>query len=178
MTATWDTTQNAFEKRHGFGPLARAITKINGSQVTLHFGPQVNTENFDQVLAHELVHVIVHQKYKDAIPKWLEEGLANHLANNKKVDYAWLARQPFPKDVKDLADPFATTTKLGNSPAKVRYRYIASQAFAEMLQKQCNLETLIRLSVQRKMEDYMRTYCEITDLNKAFRKWVKRKAKT
>jgi hypothetical protein len=58
----------------------------------------------------------------------------------------------------------------------VLYRYKASQAFAEMLAGKCDLQNLIRLSVERKMEDYMATYCEIKDLNQAFRDWVKKKA--
>src|SRR5690606_18961288 len=102
--------------------------------------------------------------------KWLEEGLANHLSKMQPVDYKWLAQQPFPNDVRELAHPFKGDATL------VSYRYKASQAFAEMLNKKCDLQNLIRLSVQRKMEDYMRTYCEIKDLNKAFQDWVKKKA--
>jgi hypothetical protein len=141
----------------------------NGT-ASVHLGPDVNDKNFDDVFGHEMVHVIVFQKYKDSIPKWLEEGLANHLAKRGNVDYKWLAKQPFPDDVREMAHPFK------GSAALISYRYMASQAFAEMLQKKCELENLIRLSVQRKMEDYMRTYCEIKDLNVAFRDWVKKKA--
>src|SRR5690606_14376126 len=111
-------------------------------------------------------------KYKSAIPKWLEEGLANHLSRAKKVDYRWLASQPFPEDVRDLAHPFK------GDASQVSYRYKASQAFAEMLDKKCDLQNLIRLSVERNMEDYIRRYCEIPDLNLAFREWVKKQAGT
>ena len=69
-----------------------------------------------------------------------------------------------------MAHPFS------GAAADVRYRYKASQAFAEMLAKKCDLEELIRLSVTRKMEDYMKSYCEIKDLNAAFHDWVKKKA--
>lgn len=178
ITANWYQNQNSFEKAHAFGPLARAVTKTAGTTASLHFGPSVNTQNFDQVFAHELVHVIIHQKYKGSIPKWLEEGLANHLARKSKVNYQWLAKQDFPQDVRDLADPFSASSHLPKSPKDVRYRYMASQAFAEMLEKKCDLENLIRLSVQRKMENYMRTYCEIQDLNQAFRDWIKSQAKS
>ncbi|MGE4132389.1 MAG: hypothetical protein AB7F86_12175 [Bdellovibrionales bacterium] len=159
-----------FAKAHSLGPMALAVTQTGTGEAVVQIGPSVTSENFDGVLAHELVHVIAFQKYKTAIPKWLEEGLANHLAKMQKVDYKWLAAQPFPPDVKELAHPMRGST------SEISYRYKASQAFAEMLDKKCDLENLIRLSVERKMEDYMRTYCEIPDLNEAFRAWVKKKA--
>ncbi len=166
----WYPTQAEFEKVHSFGPLALAVTKHDETTATMHIGPQVTDKNFDETFGHEMVHVIVFQKYKDSIPKWLEEGLANHFSRTEKVDYKWLASQPFPEDVHQLAHPFNGTA------ADIRYRYRASQAFAEMLAKKCDLEVLIRLSIQRKMEDFMKTYCEINDLNAAFREWVKKKA--
>jgi hypothetical protein len=167
---SWHSTEADYEKVQSFGPQSLAVTKY-GDQASIDIGPQVTDSNFDEVFGHELVHVIVFQKYKGAIPKWLEEGLANYFSASGKVDYAWLAKQPFPADVHELAHPFH------GSASEVSYRYKASQAFADMLAKKCDLEELIRLSVTRKMEDYMRTYCEITDLNAAFRKWVQDKAK-
>ncbi len=166
----WYSTPEDFDRAHGMGPLAAAVTKQSGGVTTVHMGPTVTTKNFDEIFGHELVHVIINQKYKDAIPKWLEEGLANHLAMRGKVDYKWLASQPYPEDVRELAHPFK------GSFALISYRYKASQALAEMLAKKCDLENLIRLSVQRKMEDYIVTYCEIKDLNVAFKDWVKKKA--
>lgn len=163
----WHATEESFIKVKGLG---RAMAKHLDGVSSIHLGPTINSNNFDEVFGHELVHVIVEQKYKGAIPKWIEEGLANHLANMKPVNYQWLVKQPFPDDVKDLAHPFK------GSPELVSYRYKASQAFAEMLNKKCDLQNLIRLSVQRKMEDYMRTYCEIKDLNQAFKDWVKTQA--
>ena len=159
-----------YEGVHKLGAGAVAVAMFAGGEASVHLGPDVTDKNFDDVFGHEMVHVIVFQKYKDAIPKWLEEGLANHLAKRGNVDYKWLASQPFPDDVREMSHPFK------GSAALISYRYMASQAFAEMLQKKCELENLIRLSVQRKMEDYMRTYCEIKDLNAAFRDWVKKKA--
>ncbi len=167
----WYLTEGEFMKAHGLGPQAIAVTKLFEGVSSIHMGPLVNTKNFDAVFGHELVHVIVNQKYKGAIPKWLEEGLANHLAKRGKVDYRWLAKQPFPEDVRGLAHPFQGSSSL------INYRYMASQAFAEMLEKKCDLENLIRLSVQRKMEDYLVTYCGIKDLNLAFKDWVLKKSK-
>lgn len=160
-----------FEKAQSLGPLALALTKTENGVTTVHLGPRVTNANFDEVFGHELVHVIIVQKYKDAIPKWLEEGLANHLAARGKVDYHWLARQPFPAEITELAHPFK------GSAASISYRYKASQALAEMLQKKCELENLIRLSVRREMEKYIKTYCGIQDLNAAFKEWVNTQAK-
>lgn len=165
----WYKTQADFDKVHDYGPQALAVTKYSGGAPSIHLGPRVNEQNFDETFGHELVHVIVFQKYKGSIPKWLEEGLANHLSSVSKVDYKWLAQQTFPEDVRHLAHPFRGTAR------GVVYRYKASQAFAEMLNKKCDLQNLIRLSVERKMEDYIATYCEIKDMNKAFRDWVKSK---
>ena len=159
--------QNEFERKHGLGPLPRAVTVKRPNKQEIFLGPQVNQENFDWIFGHELVHIIIYQKYKDAIPKWLEEGLANHLAKKiDKIDYKWLASKPFPKDVRQMNHPLSGTKE------DVIYHYTASQALAEMLEKKCDLENLIRLSVERKMENYIETYCEIKDLNKAFKEWV------
>jgi hypothetical protein len=115
--------------------------------------------------------VVVAQKYKSSIPKWLEEGLANHLSRNGSVDYKSLAKQPLPADINELAHPFKGNASL------IGHRYMASQALAEMLDKKCNLEELIRLSFKRQMETYIANTCEINDLNAAFRDWVTKKAK-
>lgn len=166
----WYLNRQEFEKSHSLGAQASAVTKLVNEISTISLGPSVINDNFDAIFGHELVHVIINQKYKEAIPKWLEEGLANHLAKRGLVNYKWLSQQPFPTDVRDLAHPFKGDLQL------ISYRYMASQALAEMLQKKCELENLIRLSVQRKMEDYIVTYCQIKDLNLAFREWVKRQA--
>jgi hypothetical protein len=166
----WYHDQIEFEKVHGLGPMAAAVTQHKGGTSAVHMGPTISDANFDELFGHELVHVIIQQKYKGAIPKWLEEGLANHLAKRGKVDYKWLSQQPLPQDVKELAHPFKGQKK------DILYSYKASQALAEMLDKKCGLENLIRLSVERKMENYIVTYCEIKDLNLAFRDWVKKRA--
>jgi len=163
----WYKDEASFQKSHRLGPGARAVT--NKSTGVIHMGPSVTTAEFDSVFGHELVHVILGQKYKDAVPGWVEEGLANHLAKHGRVDYRWLAGQPFPEDVRKLAHPFTGTV---SSP---RYHYQASQALAEMIAKKCDMANLLRLSVGMKMDNYLNTYCEIKDLNADFRKWVKSK---
>lgn len=164
---------DSFTKAHNLGPFVTAVTVSNSGGSTVHLGPKVTNDNFDQVFSHELVHVIIYQKYKDAIPKWLEEGLANHLAKKKKVDYKWLASKTLPEDVtKALVHPLNT-----KSFDDAVFRYKASQALAEMLSKKCDLRILLQLSVERKMENYIKTYCEIKDLNATFKEWVAKKAK-
>ena len=159
-----------FQKSHSLGPNAIAVTTGQGETVSMYLGPLVTNQEFDEVFGHELTHVIVLQKYKGAIPPWFEEGLANHYGGHPKVDYKWMARQTPIADVKLLAHP------MRGSVSDIRYRYKASQALAEMLDKKCELENLIRLSVQRKMEDYIVTFCEIPDLNVAFKAWVSKQA--
>lgn len=168
----WYFNEADYVRAQSLGPLAMAVTEIRGDTAKVHLGPLVTNAEFDAVFGHELVHVIVGQKYKDSIPKWLEEGLANHLAKRGTVDYKWLAKQDLPSDVLQLAHPF------NGSAASIGMRYRASQALAELLDKKCGLDNLIRLSVQRKMENYIQTYCDIKDLNVAFRDWVKKKATT
>lgn len=167
----WYSNVDDFIKNHSLGPQAIAVTRSANDKTTVHLGPKVNKKNFSQIFGHELVHVIIYQKYRGAIPKWLEEGLANHLSKTEKVDYSWLAKQKFPADVTSLAHP------LTGSASQVNYRYKASQALAEMLDKKCKLERLIQLSVERKMENYIKTFCEIDDINAEFKKWVLKKAK-
>lgn len=164
INVVWYTDQAAFEKDHGLGPYARAVSHKNLNLIRL--GPKVNNENFDQVFGHELTHIISYQKYKEAIPKWLEEGLANHLTKNAKVDYKWLASRPLPDDVRSLIHP------MKGDIDDIRYSYQASQALAEMISKKCDLTNLLRLSVGHGMDAYLKTYCEIPDLNEAYRKWI------
>lgn len=167
IEAHWYADTASFQKAHSLGPAAMAVTRKSDN--TIHLGPSVTQENFDSVFGHELVHIILGQKYKDAVPKWLEEGLANYIAKYGKVDYSWLAKQKFPEDVRTLTHPYS------GAAARIHYHYVASQALAEMIAKKCDLPNLLRLSVEKNMEDYLSTYCEIKDLNAEFRKWVKAK---
>lgn len=160
----WYFDAEKFAHSHSLGSTTLAYSRRSDNSV--HLGPKVNRDNFGPVLGHELVHVILFQKYQEAVPKWLEEGLANHLARFGKVDYTWLKQQPFPKDVRTLVHPSR------GSVLDVRYNYLASQALIEMISAKCDLTNLLRLSVERKLEDYLDTYCEIKDLNLSFKKWV------
>jgi hypothetical protein len=168
ITVHFYKDQDSFLQAQHLGNGVLAVT--NKATNTVHIGPKVGSADFDSVFGHELVHVILAQKYKQAIPPWVEEGLANHLAKHGKVDYKWLSTQPFPDDVRRLSHPF---TGIVSSP---RYHYQASQALAEMIAKKCDMTNLLRLSVGEKMDTYIDTYCEIKDLNAEFKAWVKKKA--
>lgn len=158
--------QKAFEAAHGLGPTVRAAAKRADQSVYL--GPKVDDGNFDGVFGHELVHVVVFQKYKDAIPKWLDEGLANHVSRKEPVDFAYLASRPG-RDIAKMDHPFEG----GEDP---KYVYQASTAVMQMIAERCSLKDLLQLSVGRKLEDYLKTYCEISQLSSDFHAWVKKKA--
>jgi hypothetical protein len=163
----WYTEENNFVSAHGMSPTLVAFSKKVAN--TIHLGPKIDAKNFDQIFAHELVHLVAYQKYKQAIPEWLEEGLANYVGKFGKVNYQWLKEKPFPNDVTELSHP------LKGSESDIHYRYVASQALTEMLAKKCDFKNLLRLSVGRKMEDYIKTYCGIKDLNASFQSWVREK---
>ena len=167
------TDQAAFRRAHGFDDTVLAFTIKPENSVSI--GPRVTTADFDPVFGHELVHVILYQKYKGAVPGWLEEGLANYLVKYGRVDYAWLATRP-DRDVTSLAHPFGG----GGGrvwPGGARYAYQASQALMEMIATHCEVTALVGMSVGKKLEDYLPTMCGIDDLNAEFRKWVARKAR-
>jgi len=170
VEVTWYPDAASFAQANKLGPSAIAITRRSDSSV--HLGPQVENDNFDQVFAHEMVHVISQQKYKGAIPNWLEEGLANHLSHYGGVDYAWLARQTPIGDVTELVHPFT------GSATRTKYIYMASQALAEMISAKCDITELLRMSVKRKLENYLGTICDIHNLNASFKAWIASKAGT
>lgn len=164
----WYQDQSAFEKAHDLGSSAMAVSLRGQNKVLL--GPKVNEANFNQVFGHELVHVISAQKYKQAIPSWLEEGIANFISKNGKVNYKALLNYEF-SDVNDLSHPLRGTANMVSS------RYQASQALTEMIASKCEFRNLLRLSVGRKMEDYLKNICRISDINAEFKNWVKAKAR-
>jgi hypothetical protein len=155
------------------------------SDGTVSLSPQVKENEFDGVLTHELTHVVVNQKYRQAIPDWLEEGLANFISQKVAkrlggrgrgvVDYAWLAQQS--------ADSY---TELGHplgegkdgTITRVRYRYAASTALMEMIASHCDVFDLMQLALGRRMEPYLKNTCELTDVDAALRAWVAAKSKT
>ena len=139
INVIWYNDESAFERVHGFGPSVLAFARRSDN--TVHVGPRVNTANFDGVFGHELVHIIVYQKYKDAIPPWLDEGLANYAANRVNIDYAWLASQPIP-DIHTLTHPFNATHSSGEVTVSARYHYMASTALMEMLASHCDIHDL------------------------------------
>jgi hypothetical protein len=171
IKVTFFADQRAFLKAHGLDDSVLAYTIKPKNLVGI--GPRVTPANFDPVFGHELVHVILYQKYKDAVPGWLEEGLANYTVKYGKVDYPWLASLP-ERDFSSLTHPFSAGGKMGAGGP--RYAYQASQALMEMIATHCDIKDLVTMSVGKKLESYLPTLCEITDLNGEFRKWIKRKA--
>lgn len=164
----WYSDPQVFQRAHGLGPTVLAAAKPQDGSV--HMGPKVNASNFHQLFSHELTHVIVAQKYKSAIPKWLEEGLANYVGGMNHVDYAFLKSQGTPR-VQSLTHAF-------RGSVSSKYHYAASTAVMEMIAAKCSIKDLLQLSVGKNLETYLKTYCEIPDLDAAFGQWVSQKAKT
>jgi hypothetical protein len=169
ITVQWYGDQAQFEVVHGFG--ASVLAFARRSDGTVHVGPRVTTADFDSVFGHELVHVILGQKYKEAIPKWLEEGLANYIAKRGDVDYAWIATR-LPPDLRAMGHPYRAVSSDGDS---ARAHYQVSRAAVEMIASRCRLDDLLQLSVGKSLDAYLGTYCGISDLNADFRKWVDRR---
>lgn len=170
----WHSNEEDFAKAHGLnvpagsGSVVMAVSKKN--QNAIHIGPRVDASTFDGVFGHELGHIIIYQKYKEAIPNWLEEGLCNFAAKPSLVDYKWLSKQTA-LDVRTLGHPF------GKSIATPRYHYMASTAAMELLASKCGIHDLLQLSVGQKLEGYLSTFCQISDLNSELKKWVERKSR-
>ncbi len=163
----WYSSSSEFQNAHSLGPYAAAVTKRKENKILL--GPQVNETNFDQIFGHELVHVTSEQKYKDAIPPWLEEGMANFIAKSKKVDYRKLKASIHSIDVKSLSHPMRGKLE------EIQMKYLASQAVTEMIASRCDFINLLRMSVQRKLENHLNNICRIKDLNSEFKDWIRRK---
>ncbi len=154
-TALFHADAAEFKKSHTYGDSVVAYAdKVSSS---IHLGPRVTKENFEAVFGHELAHLIVAQKYKQAIPEWLEEGLANYVGRHGQVDYAWLGGQKRPP-VRELVHPF----QAGRDP---RLHYMLSTAAVEMLAAKCSFADLLQLSVGKKLESFLATYCGISDLD-------------
>jgi predicted SprT family Zn-dependent metalloprotease len=139
---------------------------------SVHIGPKVTLKNFETVLAHELAHVIIFQKYKDRIPLWLEEGLANSVAENVQIDFKWLNQQKrIP--LKAMSHPLSAT-----SADEINYKYMGSLAAIEMLKERCpNFRELLNLSLKQNLETFIPTYCKIPNLDTALWEWINRKQK-
>jgi hypothetical protein len=162
----WFKDKKQFEEKHKLGP--KVLAAANSRNQEIYIGPKVDSNNFDSIFGHELTHIVVSQKYKKAIPMWLEEGLANFASGKRRVDYKFLAKQK-PIDVTSLTHAF-------KGKVDYKYHYQASTAVMEMIASKCNILELLQLSVGKKLETYLRTYCRIKDLNSEFKKWVKAKS--
>jgi hypothetical protein len=113
VTVTFYSDLSAFQAVHRNGPLVMAFARA--SDQSIHLGPKITKENFEQFFTHELVHAIVFQKFntrkgQDSIPKWLEEGLANFIGGMTPPDYSALerARSKESFKVKTLTHPFGS----------------------------------------------------------------------
>lgn len=135
----------------------------------IEFSPQPNLETFAPIFRHELAHVISNQKFKGAIPRWLEEGFANFLGSRHDVDYKWLAAQTLP-NASELGHP--STDASGS-----KMHYLLSTATVEMIAGTCNLDDLLMLATGSKLTNYLETFCKIKDVNKSVRGWITGKAK-
>lgn len=165
----------AFKKENSFDDTVLALFKRVGQEPgRILISPKIqNSEQLAPVLGHELVHVILSQKFKQSIPKWLEEGLANYLSTKYvgkrgQIDYELLRSKPL-AEVRVLEHPFRS------SPFGPKYHYMASTALIEMIASKCDLIDLLQLAVGSNFETYLSTYCQIKDLNISFREWVGKK---
>ncbi len=150
---------------------------------TVCIGPRVKQDEFEGVLTHELTHVIVYQKYKMAVPDWLEEGLANFISQKVArqlggkgrgvIDYPWLARQTA-DNATALGHPLGEGKD--NTLERVRYRYAASTALMEMIAARCDVFDLLQLALGRRMEPYLKNTCGLTDLDAALKTWIAKKS--
>ncbi len=156
---------SSFNRVNPYDSSVLAFTRSKDQSI--HIGPKVGPSDFDVIFGHELAHVILRQKYKSAIPNWLEEGLANYVAKRGSPDYLWLKSQP-KHDVRSMNHPYKDNN--------VRYHYAASTALMEMLANRCDIHDLLQLSVGSKLENYLGTLCGIKDLNLEFQQWVEQRA--
>lgn len=138
------------------------------SSQSIYLSPQVTPKNFKKIFSHELVHAIFYQKYRNAIPVWLEEGLANKLSGYPTPNYSWLTSQSWPS--------VTTLGHVNDRQASSRTYYSVSTGLIEMIQEKCNLKDLLKLTVGSKLTHYLKTFCGITDIDQDFRTWVKEKA--
>ena len=173
IKATFYTDQSVFISKFNGRAAPDILAFTKSSDQTIHIGPRVNKANFKAVFAHEVSHVVLFQKYKNAIPPWLTEGLCNSVAGNEKVSYAWIAKQKPRFDVSTLAHPYDKQSK---NRADLHYR--ASLAVLKMLEKKCpDFKELLNLSLKSTLADFLPTYCNIPNLNTTFWSWIDAEAK-
>jgi hypothetical protein len=176
-SAKFTSDEAEFKSHHNLGGGVLAYSRKSESKIEM--GPSVTAQNFTPVFGHEIAHLIIGQKYQKnagknaSVPAWLEEGLANWAARNTKIDYKWLNSQPI-KPVTSLIHPFENVGG-AQASSSTQYHYQASSALAEMLDKKCDLSDLLQLALKRGIDKYLATACEIDDIDKAFRAWIKKK---
>lgn len=157
-----------FNQQHQFGFAIDAFFRKSDS--TIHLSPKVTASNFSHVFSHELVHALFFQKFKKAIPVWLEEGLANTIAQYPSQNYQWLKTQSWP--------PVETMGHVTRKLVDPRVYYSVSTALIEMIKDKCDLHELLKLSVGSQMTSYLKTYCGITELDQNFKDWVAKKSES
>ncbi len=171
VPVVWHASHETYGRAHSLGPAAAAVTVKSDKKTEIHIGPNVIKADYAQILGHELVHVAFYQKYKGSIPEWLEEGFANFLSRKKRVDLNELKPEILPKDVTKLGHPFK------GAQTNIHLQYKISQALVEMLDDKCDLDRLLRLSVRKKIETYIRNTCGITNINDDFKEWLSKNRK-
>lgn len=157
----------SFRKAGGVGPKVKAY--FLNTDHTIHVGPEVSASNLKPILAHEVVHVISQQKFGKAIPLWLEEGLANFVGAEEKANRAWLLTQSLPP-ARSLRHP-------STDPFGSKLHYQMSTALIEMISEKCDLTDLLHLAVGASFETYLDTSCGLSDVDGAFRVWLKQAKK-
>jgi len=168
VTVHWYERQDEFERVHRLGPTVTAVTMgLGGRERTIHIGPSVTTTDFDAIFGHELVHVVLAQKYRGAVPRWLEEGMACFISRRGRVDYASLRTRTLPP-VRNMGHPFKSA-----DPA---LGYQSSTAVMEMIASRCDVHDLLQMSVAKGLETYLTKLCQIRDLDAELKKWVDRRA--
>jgi hypothetical protein len=165
IKAVWVSDLKEFDKKHGYGPSVTAFSLK--SENTIYVSSRVDAQSFEGTFGHELVHVVLFQKYKTAIPKWIEEGFANYFSRHKKANYSELKKIKLP-DIKLMQHPFKNRVQ-GLSH---EHYYMVSLALTEMLAAKCDLQDLVQLSVGKNLENYIQKTCGIADLQQEFARWV------
>lgn len=167
VKVVFHNTNQSFASASNLNFIAAAF--FSPSRQAIEFSPQKDLAEFTPTFRHELVHVISNQKFKDSIPRWLEEGFANYIGSKRKVDYKWLAKQSLPK-ASQLSHP---STDDGGS----KMHYQLSTATVEMIAGTCNFDDLLMLATGSKLTNYLETFCKIKDLDSSVAEWVVKKSK-
>jgi hypothetical protein len=172
VNAYFYNSEQTFSDAHGFH--GSPILAFYRRQTTdLHFGPRVDKNNFEMVLTHEMSHAVIAQKYKDHLPKWLEEGLANWTAKNDTVPWKDLAKLQPRMDPREAAHPFQASEFQFTEA-----RYMVSLAAVHFLKKECpSLRELLNLSLKSNLEKFLPTYCQIKNLKEEFWAFVDKRVK-